>query len=381
LQQHPMDASLQLWVFLGLFAGFAIKVPLFPLHTWLPLAHTQAPTAGSVILAGILLKIGTYGFLRFSLPMLPDGTAVCTPWILWLSVIGIIYGALVALVQTDFKRLIAYSSVSHLGFCMLGIFALNSLGMEGGTLQMINHGLSTGGLFACVGMIYERYHTRQISEFGGLARRLPFLAFFTLVFTFSSIGLPGMNGFAGEFLLLAGMFQRGWSESPEQLGTQFMWIAVLAVSGVVLGAWYMLYMIQRIFFGPLKEPEVHLDHGHHDHGPASPAGTTAHGTSAHDSHAHDTHGHGAIATLPPGVPDLKLREFFALAPLVVFVFWIGLYPEFFLRSIRPNVVDLFPPAARDLYKNYGDPIKRPYVEPLDEAIANAGPAHSKEAAQ
>ena len=173
LTQRPMDMMVQFWVFLALFAGFAIKVPLFPLHTWLPLAHVQAPTAGSVILAGVLLKIGTYGFARFSLPMLPDATALCMPWLLWLSVVGIIYGALVALAQSDIKRLIAYSSVSHLGFCMLGIFSLNRLGMQGGVLQMINHGLSTGGLFALVGMIYERYHTRKISDFGGLAARTP----------------------------------------------------------------------------------------------------------------------------------------------------------------------------------------------------------------
>ena len=171
LTAHPIAAPYQLWVFLALFAGFAIKVPLFPLHTWLPLAHTQAPSAGSVMLAGVLLKIGTYGFLRFSMPMLPEATAACVPWLLTLSVAGIIYGALVALAQTDMKRLIAYSSVSHLGFCMLGLFALNGLGVEGGVLQMINHGLSTGGLFAVVGMVYERYHTREISRLSGLAHR------------------------------------------------------------------------------------------------------------------------------------------------------------------------------------------------------------------
>ena len=172
---HPLDFTYQLWIFLALFAGFAIKVPLFPLHTWLPLAHTQAPAAGSVLLAGVLLKLGTYGFTRFNIPMLPDATAACAPWILWLSVIGIIYGALVALTQTDMKRLIAYSSVSHLGFCMLGLFALGTLSVQGSVLQMVNHGLSTGGLFALVGMIYERYHTREIAKLGGLCRRLPIL--------------------------------------------------------------------------------------------------------------------------------------------------------------------------------------------------------------
>ncbi|MGC4006176.1 MAG: NADH-quinone oxidoreductase subunit M [Pirellulales bacterium] len=211
LAAQPLSATAQFWIFWGLFAGFAIKVPLFPLHTWLPLAHVQAPTAGSVILAGILLKIGTYGFVRFSLPWLPHATVECMPWILGLSVAGIIYGALVALAQGDIKRLIAYSSVSHLGFVMLGIFALNPTAFTGGLLQMVNHGLSTGGLFAVVGMIYERYHTRQIDHFGGLARRLPKLTVAMLIFTFSSIGLPGMNGFVGEFLVLTGMFQRAWS--------------------------------------------------------------------------------------------------------------------------------------------------------------------------
>ena len=207
---HPMPYRLQVWLFFALFAGFAIKVPLFPLHTWLPLAHTEAPAAGSILLAGVLLKIGTYGFLRFNLPMLPEATAACMPCLLWLAVAGIIYGALVALAQSDLKRLIAYSSVSHLGFCMLGIFALNRVAVQGGALQMINHGLSTGGLFAIVGMIYERYHTRRIADFGGIAAETPVLAFFMVFMTLASIGLPGLNGFVGEFLLLMGMFQRAW---------------------------------------------------------------------------------------------------------------------------------------------------------------------------
>ena len=210
-----MPYRLQVWLFLALFAGFAIKVPLFPLHTWLPLAHTEAPAAGSILLAGVLLKIGTYGFLRFNLPMLPEATAASMPWLLWLSVAGIIYGALVALAQSDLKRLIAYSSVSHLGFCMLGIFALNRVAVQGGALQMINHGLSTGGLFAMVGMIYERYHTRRIADFGGIARETPVLAFFMVFMTLASIGLPGLNGFVGEFLLLMGMFQRAWGDGRD----------------------------------------------------------------------------------------------------------------------------------------------------------------------
>jgi NADH-quinone oxidoreductase subunit M len=297
LLQHPMSATMQLWVFLALFAGFAIKVPLFPLHTWLPLAHVQAPTAGSVFLAGILLKIGTYGFLRFSIPMLPDATVACVPWIMWLAVIGIIYGALVALVQSDIKRLIAYSSVSHLGFCMLGLFALNPLGLHGGALQMVNHGISTGALFALVGMLYERYHTREISQFGGLARRMPIMAFFMVLFTFSSIGLPGLNGFAGEIMILTGAFQRGWADSAGELATHLRWVSVLAVSGVVLGAWYMLWLVQRVFFGPVKEPPTH----------------------------HEVH-------------DLSAREIVVLLPLAVLTFWIGLYPQFFLNRMTPALM-------------------------------------------
>jgi NADH-quinone oxidoreductase subunit M len=298
LQSHPIEPSLQLLIFAALFAGFAIKVPLFPVHTWLPLAHVQAPTAGSVILAGILLKIGTYGFVRFSIPMLPDAAVAAMPWVLWLSVLGIVYGALVALAQSDIKRLIAYSSVSHLGFCMLGLFAFNPLGLQGGTLQMINHGLSTGGLFALVGMLYERYHTREIRELGGLARRMPWLAFFMLVFTFSSIGLPGLNGFVGELMVLVGMFQRAWTATPLAWQDQFRIISVLAVSGVVLGAWYMLWLVQRVFFGPLKEPHSDDD---------SP------------------------------MKDLCWREVAALAPLAVFIVWIGIQPHVFLNRMQPTL--------------------------------------------
>lgn len=299
LAEHPIDRQVQLWIFLALFAGFAIKVPLFPLHTWLPLAHVQAPSAGSVLLAGVLLKVGAYGFLRFSLPMLPQASADCMPWVLWLSAAGIIYGALVALVQTDIKRLIAYSSVSHLGYCMLGLFAANRLGVQGGTLQMVNHGLSTGGLFALVGMLYERYHTREIRRLGGLARRTPILALFMLIFTFSSIGLPGLNGFAGEFLLLAGMFQRAWTAAPPGWQLHLQAITVLAVLGVVLGAWYMLWLVQRVFFGPLREP--------HDHAHAQP------------------------------IADMNLREVLALAPLVVFMVWIGVAPHHFLEPMSDDL--------------------------------------------
>lgn len=304
LHSRPMPESWQLLVFAALFAGFAIKVPLFPVHTWLPLAHVQAPTAGSVVLAGVLLKIGTYGFVRFSIPMLPVAASEAMPWVLWLAVLGIIYGALVALAQSDIKRLIAYSSVSHLGFCMLGLFAFNPLGLQGGTLQMVNHGLSTGGLFAIVGMLYERYHTRELSAFGGLARRLPWLTFFMVLFTFSSIGLPGLNGFVGELMVLLGMFQVAWTSELGGIVAQLRVISVLAVSGVVLGAWYMLWLVQRVFFGPLKEPAHHDDNGH-----------------AGSEH----------------ISDLTWREFTALAPLAVFIVWIGLQPSFFLSRMEPTL--------------------------------------------
>lgn len=321
LGEHPLPFNLQMLLFVALFAGFAIKVPLFPLHTWLPLAHVQAPTAGSVILAGILLKIGTYGFLRFSLPMLPDATVAAMPCVLVLSGAGIIYGALVALAQGDMKRLIAYSSVSHLGYCMLGIFALNKLGMQGGALQMINHGLSTGGLFAVIGMVYERYHTRQIADLGGLARRTPMLAVCMLLFTFSSIGLPGLNGFAGEFLILTGMFQRAWSDAPVIYQTTWLAIAVAGVFGVVLGAWYMLWLVERVFFGPLKEP------GGHAPAPA------AHGHGSHDHHGHAATAHDDHSA----IHDLNFREAVALVPLVVFMFWIGLVPQTFLAPMAPEL--------------------------------------------
>ena len=299
LADHPMDRGLQMCIFLALFAGFAVRVPLFPLHTWLPLAHVEAPTAVGVILAGVLLKVGAYGFVRFSLPMLPEATVACMPWLLWLCVAGIIYGSLAALAQEDIKRLIAYSSVSHLGFCMLGVFSMNRLGMHGGVLQMINHGLSTGGLFALVGMLHERYHTRQINDFGRLARRMPVLAFFMLLLTLSSISLPGLNGFAGEFLLLLGMFQRAWADLPAAWVGQFRVIAVLAVAGVVLRAWYMLRLVRRVPFGPQREP-------------------------THDPHE-------------PPVRDLSPREILALAPLAVFIFWIGIQPGFFLDRMSPTL--------------------------------------------
>jgi NADH-quinone oxidoreductase subunit M len=318
LQASPLQPlSLQLVIFVALFAGFAIKVPLFPLHTWLPLAHVQAPTAGSVILAGVLLKIGTYGFVRFSIPMLPDASALAMPWILWLSVAGILYGALVALAQSDIKRLIAYSSVSHLGFCMLGLFAMNRIGMQGGTLQMINHGLSTGALFALVGMLYERYHTREIGDLGGLAARLPWMAFFMLLFTFSSIGLPGLNGFVGEFMVLLAAFQRAWTGVEALRRFPMCLVAVLAATGVVLGAWYMLWLYQRVFFGRVREADSHP------------------GAQEH-------------------VRDLCWREVLALAPLAVFVVWIGVQPKFFLDRMAPTLNRVTDVAPQPLQVRAGE---------------------------
>jgi NADH-quinone oxidoreductase subunit M len=294
LSQAPLPLTVQIPLFLAISAGFLVKVPLFPFHTWLPLAHVEAPTAGSVILAGVLLKLGTYGFLRLCLPMFRDACEIQgVPLIAVLSVIGIVYGSLCALAQNDIKKLVAYSSVAHLGFCMLGLFALNREGISGGILQMINHGLSTGALFCLVGMFYERYHTRLLSELGGLANRLPRLATALVFITLASIGLPGLNGFVGEVLCLIGMFGLNSAVVPGPL------YAAFGAVGIVLGAWYMLGMLQRAFFGPLKEPP--------SHGRAAP------------------------------IRDLNARETLALAPLAFCCLWIGLFPQPLLELIRPDV--------------------------------------------
>ncbi|MCH7885310.1 MAG: NADH-quinone oxidoreductase subunit M [Planctomycetes bacterium] len=246
--------NLQWWLFLAFAAGFAIKVPLFPVHTWLPLAHTEAPTAGSVILAGVLLKLGTYGFCRLSIPMFPDASRELAPTIAVLAIIGIIYAALAAWVQKDIKKLVAYSSVSHLGFCMLGLFSLKVAGVSGGVLYMVNHGLSTGALFLIVGFIYERYHTRKFAELGGLARPMPWLAFFLIFFTLSSIGLPGLNGFVGEFLVLLATATSATTDDGIAAGPLGYAYAIPAALGIILSAVYMLRMCQRLLFGSLVEP-------------------------------------------------------------------------------------------------------------------------------
>src|SRR5687767_3387890 len=238
--------TLQFWIFLGFFFGFAIKVPMFPFHTWLPDAHVEAPTAGSIILAAVLLKMGTYGFVRFALPILPDATRQLLIPIVVLSLIGIIYGALVSLVQKDMKKLVAYSSVSHLGFVMLGMFALNPMGLKGSVLQMINHGISTGALFLLVGIVYERTHTRMIADYGGLAKQMPMFAALFLIAALSSMGLPALNGFIGEFTILLG------AANSTAFGT--IAYAVIAAVGIVLGAAYLLWLYQRVFWGPLDNP-------------------------------------------------------------------------------------------------------------------------------
>ncbi|MBN2146464.1 MAG: NADH-quinone oxidoreductase subunit M [Anaerolineales bacterium] len=282
--------NIQLWLFLAFAAAFAIKVPMWPLHSWLPDAHVEAPTAGSVILAGVLLKMGTYGFLRFNLSLFPEAATRLAPWIAGLAVVGILYGAAVSYAQKDVKKLVAYSSVSHLGFVMLGLFALNAQGIQGGILQMINHGLSTGALFLIVGMIYERRHTREMDEFGGLWKIMPVYGAFTLIVTLSSMGLPGLNGFVGEFTILLGAFGSKAIGSP--------WFAGLAALGVILAAVYMLFMFQKLFLGPVTKEENQ------------------------------------------SLKDINWREIVTLVPLLVFIFWIGLYPKPFFALMAPAVEKL-----------------------------------------
>ncbi|GMU82114.1 MAG: NADH:ubiquinone oxidoreductase subunit M [Planctomycetota bacterium] len=291
LMNYPgLTLTEQSLLFIAFFCGFAIKVPFFPLHTWLPLAHTEAPTAGSVILAGVLLKLGTYGFLRFSLPMVPDGAVAWADVMGWLAVAGIIYGALCSWVQRDVKKLVAYSSVSHLGFCMLGMFSMLPVGLSGSVLYMINHGLSTGALFLLVGMMYERYHTREMDKIGGLARKMPVFATFMVFFTLSSIGLPGLNGFVSEFTTLMAAFN-----SPV-LGPTY---GALGSLGILLGAIYMLYMVGKVLFGPVKEPE---------HTPDLSAGLTR---------------------------DLNGREVAVLVPLAVACIVLGVAPRVVTDPLDP----------------------------------------------
>ncbi len=277
------ELQAQLWLFGAFALAFAIKVPMFPFHTWLPDAHVEAPTAGSVILAAVMLKMGTYGFLRFCMPLFPDAIPYFVPWISVLAIIGIIYGALVCMVQPDMKKLIAYSSVSHLGFVMLGMFALNQQGVSGSILQMLNHGVSTGALFFLVGVIYDRRHTRMIADYGGIAKVMPKYATVFIIIALSSIGLPGLNGFVGEFLILLGTFK----SNPVY--------AIFASTGVIFAAVYLLWLIQRVFYGKLDKPENEE------------------------------------------LQDLTLREKIVLYPLVAMTIIMGVYPQLFLSKMEESV--------------------------------------------
>jgi NADH-quinone oxidoreductase subunit M len=291
-QDYSLTA--QIYLFIAFFLAFAIKVPMFPFHTWLPAAHVEAPTAGSVILASILLKMGTYGFLRFALPITPEATILLMPWVLWLSIAGIIYGGFTALAQSDMKKLIAYSSVGHMGFVTLGIFALNKNGIEGAILQMINHGVTTGALFLCVGMIYERTHSRELRSATGIGKYMPIYITFLAFFCLSSFGFPGTNSFVGEFMILAGAFEYSTSQG------QFPWLALAAIPGAVLAAAYMLRMLQKIVWGGTNNPDQAWLKDH----------------------------------------DLNFREIVTLAPFLIFVFWIGLDPGPFLELMHTSVAEL-----------------------------------------
>ncbi len=283
LARYVVPAEMQVWLFLAFALAFAIKVPMFPFHTWLPDAHVEAPTAGSVLLAGVLLKMGTYGFLRFCLPLFPAASLAFAPWIFLLAIVGIIYGAWVSMVQPDLKKLVAYSSVSHLGFVVLGLFTLTPQGIVGGIIQMVNHGLSTGALFLMVGILYERRHTRLIAEFGGLWKAVPAFSVLFMIVSLSSLGLPGLNGFVGEFLILVGAF--AWASGLPAAGYLPYLVPVLATSGVIFAAVYMLWMYQRVCFGEIT-------------------------TEANRA-----------------LPDLTRREWAVLLPVLVFIVWIGVYPR------------------------------------------------------
>jgi len=293
IAQHNIPANIQWWLFLAFTAAFAIKVPMWPLHSWLPDAHVEAPTAGSVILAGVLLKMGTYGFVRFNLPLFPDASVRAAPWIALLATIGIIYGAMVSYAQSDVKKLVAYSSVSHLGFVMLGLFAMNPEGVAGAILQMVNHGISTGALFLLVGMIYEQTHTRELKVYGGLWKITPVFGTITLIVALSSMGLPGLNGFVGEFTILLGAFG--------SLAIYNKVYAIVSALGVIMAAVYILYMFQKMFLGPQGEIVNEVKKRGHP------------------------------------LRDLNWREIATVVPLLIFIFWIGLSPAPFFNLMAPAV--------------------------------------------
>ena len=319
-----MSSYEQGWVLLALLAGFAVKIPVFPLHTWLPLAHTEAPTAGSVILAGVLLKLGTFGVYRFVLPMVPHALVEYAPIIAVLAIIGILYAALICWVQDDVKKLVAYSSISHLGFCVLGLIALNPIGLEGAVLYMLNHGLSTGALFFLVGMMYERYHTRDMNSIGGLAKKMPVWSFFMVFFVMASVGLPGLNGFISEFMCLIGTFIATGEASqwPGVLGPQY---AVVAAIGMVLAAMYLLIMVGKVVFGKLKEPEQNDFH----------------------------------CSLPA---DLSPREIGVLVPLAALCIWIGVQPTVLTDAMRGSVEDVLSPYPRIVQQENPQPMKPVIIE-------------------
>ncbi|MCP3858249.1 MAG: NADH-quinone oxidoreductase subunit M [Phycisphaeraceae bacterium] len=301
-----LSAEEQGWILLALLAGLAVKVPLFPLHTWLPLAHNQAPTAGSVNFAAVILKLGLYGLYVFILPMVPEAVVTWAPTIAVLAVIGIVYAALICWVQTDVKKLIAYSSVSHMGFAVLGLIALNPIGLQGSVFYMLSHGFATGGLFLCIGMMYERYHTKDLREVGGLAFKMPVWSFFFIVLVFASVGLPGLNGFVSEFLCLIGTFIAVPGAQSGYGGVLGPWFAAVAATGMVLGAMYLLYMTGKLCFGPLREPADHHDH----------------------------------EELPA---DLNLREIAAVAPIALVCLVFGLVPWPILHAVEPVAEEVLKP--------------------------------------
>ena len=286
LMQYDFPAGAQMWLFLAFFASFAVKMPMWPVHTWLPDAHVQAPTAGSVILAGVLLKLGGYGFIRFSLPMFPDASASLAWLIFALSMVAVVYTSLVALVQHDMKKLIAYSSVAHMALVTAGLFAFNVQGIEGAMMIMLGHGLVSGALFLCVGVIYDRLHTREIDRYGGLSINMPYYAVFFLLFTMAAVGLPGTSNFVGEFLALAGIYQAS------------SWVALICTTGIILGAAYMLYLYRRVAFGAQKNEDA------------------------------------------AAMPDMTPREWAMMAPIAAVVLWMGVYPESFLAPMRADIAAL-----------------------------------------
>lgn len=322
LLNYDFPADVQTWLWLAFFASFAVKMPMWPFHTWLPDAHVQAPTAGSVILAGVLLKLGGYGFLRFSLPMFPEASAQLAWFVFTLSAVAVIYTSLVALVQSDMKKLIAYSSVAHMAIVTIGLFAFNAQGIEGAMIVMLSHGLVSAALFLCVGVIYDRLHTREIDRYGGLAVNMPRYAVLFLFFTMASIGLPGTSGFVGEFLSLAGTYQ---------IST---WAAALCTTGIILGAAYMLYLYRRVAFGDLTKDDV------------------------------------------KAMPDLSLREVALLAPIAAVVLWMGVYPESFLAPMRADVTRLMDRIERA--QPVGDSLPTPGNPAAVPGAAHAHEGHASE---